>query len=62
MSDPIFSTPANSEWLIDLLKDGGRRVMYGGNAYEDDLEPASSPAEPSPEHPAPAGGTHSHHE
>ena len=27
-----------------FIKDGGRRVMYGGNPYEDDLEPAASPA------------------
>ncbi len=34
------------EWRVNLLKDGGRRVMNGGNAYEDDLEPESGPAEP----------------
>jgi hypothetical protein len=34
------------EWRVNLLKDGGRCVMNGGNAYEDDLEPESGPAEP----------------
>ena len=27
----------------ELLKDGGRLVMYGGDPYEDDLEPAEPP-------------------
>jgi hypothetical protein len=49
--------PSGDEWRVNLIKDGGRRVMYGGNAYEDDLEPAG-PAEPSPEPPALGGGTH----
>ena len=41
MSDPSLSSPPPSEMLVDLIKDGGRRVMYGGNPYEDDLEPAA---------------------
>jgi hypothetical protein len=34
------------EWRTNLVKDGGRRVLYGGNAYEDDLEPCESPEAP----------------
>jgi hypothetical protein len=30
------------EYRVNLARDGGRRVMFGGNAYEDDLEPADS--------------------
>jgi hypothetical protein len=45
------------EWHANLVKDGGRRVMYGGNAYEDDLEPAAGPAESGQEQPAPTGAT-----
>ena len=52
--------PSREEWQINLAKDGGRRVMYGGNAYEDDLEPAG-PAEQAV-HPAPAGGACAYHE
>jgi hypothetical protein len=48
--------PAWDEWRVNLQKDGGRRVMYGGNAYEDDLEPESGPAESAPELSEPAGG------
>jgi hypothetical protein len=44
MSDPIFTTPASSERVIDLIKDGGRRVMYGGDPYEDDVERDVSPS------------------
>jgi hypothetical protein len=33
--------PAVEEQRLNLIKDGGRRVMYGGNPYEDDLEPAA---------------------
>lgn len=44
MSDPIFTPPADSERLIDLIKDGGRRVMYGGDPYEDDVERDLPPA------------------
>ncbi len=33
------------EWRLNLQKDGGRRVMYGGNAYEDDVEPDASPTD-----------------
>jgi hypothetical protein len=47
--------PSRDEWRVNLQKDGGRRVMYGGNAYEDDLEPDGGPGEPAPECPAPAG-------
>jgi hypothetical protein len=45
------------EWRVNLQKDGGRRVMYGGNAYEDDLEPASGPLESAPEYSAPSVGS-----
>jgi hypothetical protein len=38
MNDPSLSTPSPSEALVDLIKDGGRRVMYGGDPYEDDVE------------------------
>ncbi len=46
---------SGEEWQLNLIKDGGRRVMYGGDAYEDDLEPAADPAEPTPQQPAPDG-------
>jgi hypothetical protein len=36
--------PNSEEALLDLQKDGGRRVMYGGDPYEDDLEPAAPAA------------------
>jgi hypothetical protein len=39
MSDPVASVPNLSEFQINLVKDGGRRVMYGGDPYEDDVEP-----------------------
>jgi hypothetical protein len=26
------------DFPLNLARDGGRRVMYGGNAYEDELE------------------------
>ena len=29
------------DFRLNLARDGGRRVMYGGNAYEDELEPDS---------------------
>ena len=32
--------PDPEEVRLNLLKDGGRLVMYGGDPYEDDLEPA----------------------
>jgi hypothetical protein len=48
--------PSPEEWRANLVKDGGRRVMYGGNAYEDDLEPAADAGEPRTERPAPVGG------
>ena len=38
MSDPILAMPNPSEIMLNLLKDGGRRVMYGGDPYEDDVE------------------------
>jgi len=38
MSDPILAVPNPSEMMLNLLKDGGRRVMYGGDPYEDDVE------------------------
>jgi hypothetical protein len=43
------AAPAWDEWSVNLIKDGGRRVMHCGNAYEDDLEPAAGPAEQGPE-------------
>jgi hypothetical protein len=33
--------PDLDERRLNLLKDGSRRVLYGGDAYEDDLEPDS---------------------
>ncbi len=42
-------SPAWDEWRVNLQKDGGRRVMYGGNAYEDDVEPDSAPADSAPD-------------
>jgi hypothetical protein len=48
--------PLWEEWRVNLQKDGGRRVMYGGNAYEDDLEPESGPPEAAPVKQALAGG------
>ena len=39
------------EWRVNLIKDGGRRVMYGGNAYEDDLEPAAEEGQDPPNEP-----------
>jgi hypothetical protein len=47
------------EWRVNLIKDGGRRVMYGGNAYEDDLEPATEEGQ---EPPTVIGGPHPHRE
>jgi hypothetical protein len=38
MSDPVHATPNPSETALNLAKDGGRRVMYGGDPYEDDVE------------------------
>ena len=38
MSDPVLAMPNPSEIMLNLLKDGGRRVMYGGDPYEDDVE------------------------
>lgn len=32
------------EYRLNLARDGGRRVMFGGDAYEDDLEPADPPS------------------
>lgn len=42
---PTSPSQSWDEWRVNLQKDGGRRVMYGGNAYEDDLEPESGPDE-----------------
>ena len=46
--------PSKDDTLANLLADGGRRVMYGGDPYEDDLErPADSQDLPNrPEPPA----------
>jgi hypothetical protein len=41
-----MSIPTPSERLLNLIKDGGRTVMYGGDPYEDDVErdlPSSPP-------------------
>jgi hypothetical protein len=38
MSDPVLAVPNLTETSINLIKDGGRRVMYGGDPYEDDVE------------------------
>jgi hypothetical protein len=47
LSIPSNPNPTWDERRVNLIKDGGRRVMYGGNAYEDDLEPAQEqPDEP----------------
>ena len=39
------SFPEPDERTTNLAKDGGRRVMYGGDPYEDDLEPLFQPDE-----------------
>ncbi len=44
----------HDDWPLNLAKDGGRRVMNGGNAYEDDLE--SAPAGPEPTDDSPPAG------
>jgi hypothetical protein len=61
VSTHTSQAPSGDDWHVNLVKDGGRRVMYGGNAYEDDLESAPGPGEQA-EHPAPAGGAHAYHE
>lgn len=53
---PTGQGPTWDEWRVNLQKDGGRRVMYGGNAYEDDLEPEDGTAEAAAESSAPARG------
>ena len=45
MNDPSLSMPSPSEALVDLVQDGGRRVMDGGDPYEDDVE-SDSPGLP----------------
>jgi hypothetical protein len=30
----------DEDYRLNLARDGGRRVMFGGDAYEDDLERA----------------------
>jgi hypothetical protein len=39
VENSAFSSLPIEEYRINLARDGGRRVMYGGNPYEDDLEP-----------------------
>src|SRR5262245_9702168 len=39
MSNPVGTWRFSEDVRADLLKDGGRTVMYGGDPYEDDLEP-----------------------
>jgi hypothetical protein len=46
MSDPVPTLPTPSELLRNLLKEGGRLAMYGGDPYEDDVEPEVPPASP----------------
>lgn len=49
MSDLSVSDSTPSEILVNLLKEGGRRAMYGGDPYEDDVEPdAPRPPERAP--------------
>jgi hypothetical protein len=38
MSESLQPVTTPSELLLNLLKDGGRTVMYGGDPYEDDVE------------------------
>ena len=33
--------PAISDWELDEHRDRGRNAMYGGNPYEDDVEPSA---------------------
>ena len=40
-ANPVQLAP--DEWSLNLHKDGGRHVMYGGDPYEDDLEPVCPP-------------------
>jgi hypothetical protein len=52
MSDLSVSDSTPSEILRNLLKEGGRRAMYGGDPYEDDVEqdppriPDGAPCDP----------------
>ncbi len=62
MSGPSSAGQSWDEWTLNLTKDGGRRVMHCGNAYEDDVEPAGSPAEPGQEGSPSAGGTNPYRE
>ena len=39
MTDKTHVRKSVDEWALNLLKDGGRKVMDGGDPYEDDLEP-----------------------
>jgi hypothetical protein len=41
VNKPNPTDPAAEEQVLNLIKDGGRRIMYGGNPYEDDLELAA---------------------
>jgi hypothetical protein len=43
MQNGVLTAPSLDELRENLRKDGGRTVMHGGNAYEDDLEPESGP-------------------
>ena len=56
MKYPLSATPNLSESAINLIKDGGRRVMYGGDPYEDDVEPDVPAPAPSNGGSAGAGG------
>jgi hypothetical protein len=46
--------PSWDERHLNLIKDGGRRVMYGGDAYEDDVEPAPGMTNPECQRGAPS--------
>jgi hypothetical protein len=39
MNGQMNSDAYQDEWQMNLRKDGGRQVFYGGDPYEDDLEP-----------------------
>jgi hypothetical protein len=42
MENPALPHHVSEEFRLKLARDRGRRVMYGGNPYEDDLEPDGS--------------------
>jgi hypothetical protein len=46
MMKSVKSALPAEERRLNLLKDGGRLVMNGGDPYEDDLEPEAPAAPP----------------